>query len=890
MRGTGKTWRLVALAGLLAGLAVVVPFVASASGQQLQDELVFIQKGGQQKTGPYVEYLGANGTTSTQNLSLASGSCSSQTLTNPAAQPLLPLSASYYPNGYSSTPVDPATVGLATESGVSETGVCYNSKTSAGYTIQPGEGLDFGVGQSNPLTEGRVFSEATIPLKNNTTSSVSGTLVLRRLNAAGVEQTVDSVAFTVPNRAEGSSGDTNDCPVISTGVVPAADQFDQLEVQVSSPSKGSVSVVGPSCDNDNDADDVAYPTFYLDAAPAFTSANSTTFTVGSTGSFTAKATGYPTPTITDTCTASLPSGVTFTGGTGSATIAGTPAAGTGGTYTVCLSATNPDATVTQSFTLTVDQAPAFTSGAIPTFTAGSSSTFSITASGFPSPTITDTCTGSLPSGVTFTGGSGTATIGGTPAAGTGGTYNVCLSASNGVGQAATQTLLLTVDQQPTITSGGSASFTSGSSTAFTSGSPGSFTVRSSGFPAPSFSDTMPVPNCSTNLPSGVTFTDNGNGTATIAGTPATNSGGTYQVCITASNGVGPAATQVFLLTVDQAVAITSDNSAAFAAGGGSQSFMVTTTGFPDPSFTECSGTSLPTSNDISLVDNGNGTATISGSPTTSDLGTWTLCINAANSDSASAFTSSATQVFKLMITQPPQFTSADNDIVPASTAFTFLVTTSGYPPATISVDPSSSLPSGVTLANNGDGSANLASAYGIPAGTYTFLLDASNGVSPPAQQSFTLVVTSPQQQFTATQAPGSDVSASLNFTSGSKSYSSFTASGNQSTVSGSNPESVSFLTEGTNFYQANVNMTWYVPLCSPDQCAPTQISYDGVTFSNALFCTSAAAEVAALGEPAGTELWCITSDQFNYVTVNGAEVTQISQTWSGQGDPVAHQP
>ena len=52
------------------------------------------------------------------------------------------------------------------------------------------------------------------------------------------------------------------------------------------------------------------------------------------------------------------------------------------------------------------------------------------------------------------------------------------------------------------------------------------------------------------LPSGVTFRDNGNGTATLSGTPASGSGGTYSLTITANNGVGSAANQTFTLTVN----------------------------------------------------------------------------------------------------------------------------------------------------------------------------------------------------------------------------------------------------------------------------------------------------------------------------------------------------
>ena len=50
----------------------------------------------------------------------------------------------------------------------------------------------------------------------------------------------------------------------------------------------------------------------------------------------------------------------------------------------------------------------------------------------------------------------------------------------------------------------------------------------------------------------MTFVDNGDGTATLAGTPAAGTGGTYALTITATNGVAPDATQSFTLTVDQA--------------------------------------------------------------------------------------------------------------------------------------------------------------------------------------------------------------------------------------------------------------------------------------------------------------------------------------------------
>ena len=75
--------------------------------------------------------------------------------------------------------------------------------------------------------------------------------------------------------------------------------------------------------------------------------------------------------------------------------------------------------------------------------------------------------------------------------------------------------------------------------------------------------------------------DNGDGTATLAGTPAVGSNGTYNLTLNATNGVSPAAAQAFTLTVDAAPTITSANNATFAEQNAG-TFTVTTTGFPTP--------------------------------------------------------------------------------------------------------------------------------------------------------------------------------------------------------------------------------------------------------------------------------------------------------------------
>ena len=73
------------------------------------------------------------------------------------------------------------------------------------------------------------------------------------------------------------------------------------------------------------------------------------------------------------------------------------------------------------------------------------------------------------------------------------------------------------------------------------GASGTFAVTTTGVPTPTVSE-------SGKLPSGVTFVDNSDGTATLSGTPASGTAGSYPLIITANNGVGTAATQAFTLT------------------------------------------------------------------------------------------------------------------------------------------------------------------------------------------------------------------------------------------------------------------------------------------------------------------------------------------------------
>ncbi len=342
--------------------------------------------------------------------------------------------------------------------------------------------------------------------------------------------------------------------------------------------------------------------------PAITSAGSASTGQRVPFDFTVTTTGAPTPTLTET--GALPAGLTFTdNGDGTADISGIPAAGTAGSYPLTISASNGiGGPVTLPFVLTVTNAtspPAFTNDPVDTETFGVPFSFTITTTGFPAPKLTKS--GALPPGVTFTdNGDGTATISGTAASSAVGNYPLTVTAKNSVGTT-TAAFTLVITKAPVIKKVPSQTGQTGK--AF------SKTITAVGSPAPALTE-------SGALPAGTAFTDNGDGTATLAGTPASDAGGSYSITVTAKNSLG-VSSQTFTLKIDQPPAITSPV-AATATIGDPFSYQVTTTGYPAPRLTKL-GT-LPKGLTFRA-----GAGTITGTPATGTAGTYQVVISAKNS-------------------------------------------------------------------------------------------------------------------------------------------------------------------------------------------------------------------------------------------------------------------
>ena len=402
------------------------------------------------------------------------------------------------------------------------------------------------------------------------------------------------------------------------------------------------------------------------------STSSTNVDEGSALSFAMAATGYPLPTFSEV--GALPTGITLSS---AGLLSGTPTET--GSFSFTVTATNGVGTAAnQSFTLAVNAAPAFTSADNAAITVGEASSFTVRTTGYPTPAFT-VATGALPSGLTLNdNGDGTATISGT--ASHTGSYSAVLSATNSIGFAL-QSFTLTVDE--------AASFTSAATIDLAAGTAFSYSITTTGaYPTPALTVTG-------TLPAGMTFTDNANGTATLAGTVATSAEGNYTPTFVASSSGTAVVDDLVSLVIEgpdatitcptgdtcggsapQAPTFTSASSTTFTSGSAA-SFAVTATGSPNPTFSEVG--SLPSG--VTFSSSG----TLSGTPTAT--GQFPLSVTATNGELPNA-----TQTFTLTVNAAPSTGSGGGSggggsgsgggAPPPVTTTTTTTTTLPVPPAT----------------------------------------------------------------------------------------------------------------------------------------------------------------------------------------------------------------
>lgn len=168
----------------------------------------------------------------------------------------------------------------------------------------------------------------------------------------------------------------------------------------------------------------------------------------------------------------------------------------------------------------------------------------------------------------------------------------------------------------------------------------------------------------------------------------------YPITLTTTNGIGSPVTQAFTLTVYQAPTLSSGATDTVDEGVSIAPFTVNYAGYPAPAL---KATGLPKG--LTMVNNDNGTATISGTPMLKDAGNYTTTIAAGSK----AGTASETIAFT--VDSSPVFKSKGVTLTHTTVAFSYPVTTVyAFPAPTITT--TSTLPDGVSLVDNGNGTAN----------------------------------------------------------------------------------------------------------------------------------------------------------------------------------------
>ncbi|MGN6427265.1 MAG: beta strand repeat-containing protein [Leifsonia sp.] len=512
-------------------------------------------------------------------------------------------------------------------------------------------------------------------------------------------------AGTAGTFAIATTGRPAPSPITLTGTLPSglafADAGDGTATISGTPAAGSGGVVTVTLSAANGIGAAATQSVAITVleAPRITSSAETAARVGTPFSFTVTtAHAYPVPALTATGT--LPGGLTFTdNGDGTATIAGTPTA-PGGSFPIGLSAASTAGTGTGTLTIVVAQPPAITlPAADQTVGDGGTATFTAAASGYPAPGVQWSVSADGGASWDPIAGATTPTLSLTATlAQSGNRYRATFTST--AGSASTEATL-TVTLTPTITSAAGATFAIGAA--------GSFTVTTTGSPVPALST-------ATALPSWLTFTDNGDGTATIAGTPPAGSGGAYPIAIAAVNGLQPDATQDFVLTVPEAPTITSAAATTFAVGTAGSFTITTAPGYPALRSVSVSG-ALP--GGVRFVDRGDGSGVLTGTPDAGTGGVYALTVT-----SASAGTTAASQSFTLTVDEAATFTSPSRLAVTRGVTVDFTVTTGHAHPAVGAIGIAGALPAGLVFTDNGDGTATIAGTTVDAAGDVPVVLTA----------------------------------------------------------------------------------------------------------------------------------------------------------------------
>jgi Putative Ig domain/Malectin domain/Bacterial Ig domain len=339
----------------------------------------------------------------------------------------------------------------------------------------------------------------------------------------------------------------------------------------------------------------------------------------------------------------LPVGATFLDNNNkTGTLTWTPGFDTAGLYPITLTVTDSNGQASAlPLTITVNntnRTPVLAAISNQNVNEGALLTLNITANDSDNDPIGLTASG-LPSGATFTdNGNGTATLAWTPGPNDAGLYPITVTATDSNAANTQKSFTITVADTNTNLPPTLAAI---NNPTMNEGVPFTLTVNATD------SNGQTITLSATGLPTGATFTDNGNGTGRLLWTPTFADAGIYTVTITATGAANATATQTFTMTV-----VNINRKPTASATGSAQimegqivNLMITATD-PDGDKVTLTATGLPTS--AAFTDNGNGTGSFTWPTTVGDAGDHVVTVTIKD-----ALNASVTQVLALKVTVDP---------------------------------------------------------------------------------------------------------------------------------------------------------------------------------------------------------------------------------------------
>ncbi len=407
----------------------------------------------------------------------------------------------------------------------------------------------------------------------------------------------------------------------------------------------------------------------------------------------------PDATIPTLTTSTLPTGATFTdNGDGTGTFDWTPTFTQSGSYDVTFYASDGTLIDSELVTITVidagNQTPVLATIGSQSTTEEINLTFGVSATD-PDGTIPALTTSTLPTGATFIdNGDGTGTFSWTPTFTQAGTYDVTFYAADDTAAVDSEVVAITVldagNQSPVLAAIGAQSTTENVNLNF-------------GVLATDPDETIPTLTTST-LPTGASFTDNGDGTGAFDWTPTFTQSGSYDVTFYASDGALIDSELVTITVID------AGNQVPVLAAIGDQStteninlnFGVSATD-PDETIPALTTSTLPTG--AAFTDNGDGTGTFDWTPDFTQSGSYPIEFYASD-DTGAVDTELVTITVIDAGNQTPIWATIGDQSTTENVLLTFGVSAVD-PDSTIPALTTSTLPTGALFTDNGDGTGSF---------------------------------------------------------------------------------------------------------------------------------------------------------------------------------------